>query len=279
MKSMTAYGQAEGKVGRGRLHIELKTINHRYFELALRLPPRMNSLEGRVRESLKKKIQRGKCDLYIREWEPVLGEAELKIDLDLARKYQKAILSLQKSLKVPMNGDVLSFIGLERLVHVSEPEGDYNRLWKQVERILNQAWQQIERMRKKEGAFLLKDQKKRLAALESAIRNIERLSKKNWQQVQDDMAPMLANSSSSVSLPTKMDVSEETTRLKSHVVQYRQLLAGRESVGRKADFLIQEMHREINTIGAKAQDAEISRYVIECKSELEKLREQIQNVE
>ena len=276
---MTAYAQAEGKVGKGRLHIELKTINHRYFEMTLRLPPRMNSLENRIRDTLKKKIQRGKCDLYIKEWEPVLGESKLELDLDLAQKYQTAIRALQKKLRIPASENVLSLVGLERLIHVSEPKGDYARCWKQVERLLNQVWQKIEQMRKKEGAFLLKDQKKRLIRLEQALRKIEQLSKQNWQEVQTDLAPMMANSASSVALPTKMDVSEEATRLKSHVIQYRQLLAGREPVGRKADFLIQEMHREINTVGAKAQDAEISRYVIECKSELEKLREQIQNVE
>jgi len=280
MESMTGFGQAEGKVGKGKLYVELKTINHRYGEMNFRIPPRMGSLEGRIRDFLKVKIQRGKCDLYIREVEPVFGEAVLNLDLELAQKYQKAVEVLRKKLKSPQTTDILALAGVDRFIRAYEPDGDYSRLWRDVEKLLQKAWQQIEKMRRTEGTFLLKDQKKRLQLLDSALGKIEKISHRNLRQKQEEAVPdIMMNNQNPVSFNNKMDISEEVTRLRSHVEQYRDMLSSHEPIGRKIDFLIQEMHREVNTIGAKGQDAEIARFVVEVKAELEKLREQIQNVE
>lgn len=266
---MTGYGTAAGKVGKGRLYLEIKTINHRYCELACKMPPRMGGLENGLREYLQTRLQRGRIEIFLKELEPVFGKTTLALNIDLARSYQKAFQRLQKALHLKGKADFLSLTRLEPFVQAQEPTGNYLGYLPAIQRLAQQALTQVERMRKKEGDYLLRDQKKRLKSLQRFLNRIQARGKVNSQK------RLHAENSNGIE---KTDTTEELIRLQSHVRQYAQLLASRAPVGRKLDFLIQEMHREINTIGAKAADAQISRDIVESKSLLENLREQVQNI-
>ena len=279
---MTGYGAATGKVKKGRLFVEIKTINHRYCEISLRIPSRMAMLEGKIREFLKNKIERGKVDIFMKELDPIWGGTKLALDTALAKQYQQAIATLQRALHLPVRANPLELIGASNFIQTKELEGDYAKTWGIIRPLFAKALNQAETMRRREGAHLLQDQKMRLKKLGEFLKKIEKLSNKNWQKKQGDLATVVSQlppGSESPSLDNKSDITEELTRLVSHVQQYGALLGDNEPVGRKLDFFIQEMHREVNTIGAKACDAFISGLIVESKSELEKLREQVQNVE
>lgn len=279
MKSMTGYGALTGKVGRGKLHVEVKTVNHRYCECALRIPPRMGALEARLREFLQTRFQRGKIDVFLKEVEPIFGGVELVLDVDLARLYQRSLKKLRKSLQLSASPDLLSITGIDPFIRTREREGNYLKLWRPIEALLQKAVAQVDRMRAREGAHLLKDQRRRLQAFGSFLASVSSLSEKNARERLTQRAENFSNGMGTVPLTAdKMDISEELTRLSSHIAQYRELLGSREPSGRKLDFLIQEMHREINTVGAKAADAGIAKAIVEMKALLESLREQVQNI-
>lgn len=280
MKSMTGYGTTTGKVGRGRLYLELKSVNHRYCEVLVRIPPRMGSLEVRVREYLQKEIERGKADVFLKELEPVFGGAELEVDLHLAKQYQKALKRLKQSLKISKNSDFLSLVGMTPFVRTREKEGNYLSYWREIKKLLDGALVQVNRMRSREGAYLFRDQKKRLKSLKRFLLKIQDRSGKRGEERRLALLNQQGGlNAENNGLPAdKMDITEELIRLSSHSEQYDRLLGASEPVGRKLDFLIQEMHREINTVGAKSANAEISGYVVDCKALLENLREQVQNI-
>lgn len=272
MHSMTGYGVAAGKIGHGFLFVEIKTFNHRYCEISLKIPPRMGVLEQGLRESLQRELERGKVELFFREVNPLFGEAELVLNLSLAKQYQKALLNLQKGLKIREKINPLSLTPLNQLIQSKEKEGNYSLYHRPIQNLVERAVAQVKKMRAKEGRFLLGDQKGRLRSFAACLRRIERSSVKNAKKRE---AEEVVNGNGGVN---KSDITEEITRLKSHSRQYDHILKSREPMGRKLDFLIQEMHREMNTIGAKACDATISQTIVESKSLLENLREQVQNI-
>ncbi len=288
---MTGYGTAEGRVGKGRLFIEIKSINHRFSEYNIKIPPRMGVLESHIRRYLQSVYHRGKVDVYFKEREPLFGGVDISIDMDLAKKYHKLIETLRKELRVGVKEDYLGAVGLDRILHVKEREGSYERLWGQIRKLLLIATKNVLSMKDKEGAHLMRDQEKRLAFIRGLVKRIrkqsarvldrhfERVRRKvsggqeggaiDEQRLQQEVA----------FLGGRQDIAEELTRLESHAKQYGDIMRKKGPVGRKLDFLLQEMNREINTIGAKAADAPISQMVVDCKAELERLKEQIQNVE
>lgn len=279
MQSMTGYGTATGNVGEGRLYLELKTINHRYCDIMLRIPPRMGALEAKLKEMLQRRFDRGKVELFLREVEPIFGGAQLVVNVDLARQYQKSLQRLQQSLGVVSKSDFLSLVGLSPFIQSKEKDGNYLKYWPAIGRLLGEAAVHVDKMRAAEGAHLLKDQKSRLKNMEKLLHHIEARAKENAKQRRANLTAGAANGTLETGVPAdRMDITEELIRMKSHTRQYGVLLSARDPVGRKLDFLIQEMHREVNTIGAKAADAEISSAVVEVKALLENLREQVQNI-
>ncbi len=276
---MTGYGSAAGPVGRGRVILEVKTVNHRYCEIFFKIPPRFGFLEKDFRELLQSRLQRGKIEIFLKEVEPLAGEAELVLNVPLAKQYQKALQRLQKELGIPGKPNPLAWTSLDHFIHLRENGGDYTRYQKPIERILRKALAHVQTMRSKEGAFLKSDQTKRLRDFFKCVDRIKKVSRKDVAQRRLQQASTaLFNNEVSASPFTKIDVTEEVIRLESHARQYRGLLKLKEPVGRKLDFLVQEMHREMNTIGAKAANAEISQTIVESKSLLENLREQVQNI-
>lgn len=291
MRSMTGYGTAEGKVGKGRLFIEIKSVNHRFSEYNIKIPPRMGVLDARVRQYLQPLFPRGKVDVFFKEREPLFGGVALRIDIEMARKYHRTMEKLRKELGLTSGGNFFDVVGLDRIIHIEEQEGSYERLWGQIEKLLKKATKHVIDMQFKEGANTQRDQKKRLGKVASLVHRIRsqsaRVLDRHFERVRRKVAGGQDVSSIDEQrlqqevafLGGRQDIAEELTRLESHTKQYGSLMGAKECVGRKLDFLLQEMNREINTIGAKAADADISQLVVDCKAELERLKEQVQNVE
>lgn len=290
MRSMTGFGTAEGKVGRGCLFVEVKSINHRFSEYNIKIPNRMGALESKVREFLQKNFQRGKVDVFFKEKEPFFGGVTITIDWELARKYQDIVGKLKKQMHLSGNTNFLELVGLDRMLKLEEQEGSYEKLWRQIEPLLSRAAKHVSTMQHREGIHIQQDQRQRLKKVESTIKEIHKLSaaalNNNYNKVRKKVAGVGGNGVDEQRLHMEVaylggrqDIAEEIVRLESHAKQYSGLINSKEPVGRKLDFLLQEMHREINTIGSKASDAAISKLVVDCKSELERLKEQIQNIE
>lgn len=291
MHSMTGYGTAEGKAGQGRLFVEIKSVNHRYNELIVKIPGRMTSIEHLIRKRIQEKFGRGKFDIFIKEKEPLFGGVEITIDTKLAKRYQLAIKNLKKELGLSGEVDFFHTVGLDRIIQIEERGGSYEKLWPQISKVIDSAIKHVFVMRLAEGKHIAADQKKRLALVAGMVKSMKKHSQRarnnNIARIKSRMNGVLGDTPmeeqrlqlEAAYLGGRQDISEELVRLESHLNQYRGLLSGRDAIGRKLDFLLQEMNREINTIGSKASDSDISKIVVECKAELERLREQVQNVE
>jgi len=288
MKSMTGYGTSEGRVGKGLLFIEVKTVNHRFCEISVKQPPKMGVLESYTKKYLQNKYLRGKIDVFIKEKMSLFGDVELTVDTELARKYHKCLKKINTDLHLKASDEFLHYVGLDHFVTLKEKEGDYSRLWSQIEKILSRACEHVDKMKSTEGAHIKKDQQKRVKLIEKYIAQINKRAGTAVSRHRNRVRHMVSGSgqvdeqrleTEVAYLGGRQDIAEELTRLESHIKQYETLLNGGGAVGRKLDFLLQEINREVNTIGAKAGDATISRLVVDCKTELERLREQVQNVE
>lgn len=292
MKSMTGYGSAEGRVGEGRVFIEIRSVNHRYCDIQLKIPPKMNPLDPLFRKLIKDNIERGKIEVYLKERRGIAAAKDLSLDIALAKKYHRCLEELKRELG-PSKKDVhlLEVIDARELITIEDLDVDYSRYWNSIKGIAFKAINKLDGMRSQEGVFLLKDQRARLKKVSDLVGLISRQSGVGLKKYQARLRAKLVRGLGSrivskekidselAFLAEKVDIAEELTRLKSHLSQYQQILGQKGAVGRQLDFLLQEMNREVNTLGAKASDAKISGHVISVKSELEKLREQVQNVE
>jgi uncharacterized protein (TIGR00255 family) len=289
---MTGYGAADGVVGGGRLHVEVRTVNHRHFNAQLRLPLTLQPLEAVLRERLRARIERGHVSLSAR-WldEPGIQPLPVRVDLERARAILAAVEELRTHLRLAgtvdvaflaRQPDVLRFEAGEETPSVSEAE---------VLPLLDQAMDGVTAMRSQEGDALARDLRLRLDLIGQALERVrarapERLVKERdrlraaVQELLDGRVPDADRLAHEIALAAeRLDVTEETVRLATHLDAGRELLAGTDPVGRRLGFLAQEMLREINTIGSKANDAEIAREVIGMKEELERFREQLENLE
>lgn len=269
MRSMTGYGAAEGKVGRGKVFVEIRTVNHRYCDLMLKIPAKMGVLDPKVRKLLQGCIDRGKVDFFMKERIVIDPGVQLTINEPLVHQYQSVLRKLSRLLGQKVPSDLLNVVDVKDLLLVHEGEVSYEPLWSQIKRIVDQAVGKLNKMRAMEGKFLFQDQTKRVARIAQVVKQIHKLAAHDEVKLQN----------SDSSMAERVDVAEEITRLESHLSQYRGVLGQKGAIGRQLDFLLQEMNREINTIGSKALNVTISKLVIETKSELEKLREQAQNIE
>jgi uncharacterized protein YicC (UPF0701 family) len=269
MRSMTGYGASEGKVGKGRVFVEIRTVNHRYCDLQIKLPPKMGVLDPKIRKALQEGIDRGKVDFFLKDRIGIAPDVRLTINEAMVAQYQLVLRRLARMLGQKAPADLLSVVDLKDVVELQEASVSYESFWPQIRRVVLQAIAKLNKMREVEGRFLHQDQIKRVAKLVQLVRQIHKLATADELRLQNDVSPMAE----------RVDVAEEITRLQSHLIQYRSTLGAKGAIGRQLDFLLQEMNREINTIGSKALNTNISKLVVEAKSELEKLREQAQNIE
>lgn len=293
MKSMTGYGRGECAQDGFKIAVELSSVNRKQGEVAVTLPRELEVLEARVRDTINRHVSRGRLTAKI-SIHTSTGRlsAKMHINRPLAKAYADELTKLAKELKLP-GGPTLSH--LVRAPGVFQTDDDLTEaedFWPGVEKALDQALVALVKMRTKEGAHLAKDIAKRMDVLRDSVARVQAqapgVQKRYAEQLLERIkAAGLANVTPDddrllkevVFFADRSDISEELTRLQSHFKQFEDCRKSKEPVGRTLDFLAQEMNREINTIGSKANDAVISREVVILKTELEKFREQAQNVE
>ncbi|MBI3988476.1 MAG: YicC family protein [candidate division NC10 bacterium] len=288
---MTGYGRGE-HVGQGRSFVvEIQALNHRFLEVRAKLPRRLSALEHHVQALIQRRFHRGRFDLSLTEKGFVERPLTLSFNRDLAVQYLAALKGLQEEFGLPGRVTVATLSARQDLFEVEEAEEELQGAWGEVEAALEMALDALDTMRAKEGEAIQGEFLVRLARAEGILERIEQrapeIPKAYKERLKARVDALLEGRSTDpfrleqeVALfADRSDITEECARLKSHLNQFRSFLEEEGPHGRKLDFLLQEMGREANTIGAKASDASVSHEVILLKAELERLREQVQNLE
>ncbi|MDI6813757.1 MAG: YicC/YloC family endoribonuclease [Desulfitobacteriaceae bacterium] len=289
--SMTGFGRGEVSKNGYKATVEIKAVNHRFLEVVARLPRTYVSLEDRVRKAVQEKVQRGRLEVYINTVETEEKKRLVKVDKDLALSYDKSLRDLALTLNAPYATDVYRLATLPEVLVIEEGAVDFEGIWEAWEKALTEALNDFTAMRRLEGQKLSLDLAERLQAVAREVSGIaersEGLVPEYQMKLKERIQVLLgetvldeARLANEVAyFADRASITEEWVRLNSHIQQSLAALQGAEPSGRKLDFLVQEMNREINTIGSKANDLNVSQAVIRVKSELEKIREQIQNLE
>jgi uncharacterized protein (TIGR00255 family) len=293
MKSMTGYGRGKCAAKGARITVELNTVNRKQAEVSLGVPSELEPIESDLRDMILASVSRGRVNGRVTlQHSGASRTVSVAVNEAQARAYRRELGRLAKSLKISDDLSLDSLMRLPGVLENSEPTLNAKAFRAPAKRALGQALEALQAMREKEGANLGRDLAKRLAGLRRVAKRvtkrapavlkqhrerlIERLNKANVETPEADDERLLREM---VYYTDRMDITEELTRLDSHFAQVEECLRVTQPVGRKLDFLAQEMFREINTIGSKANDGVISREVVTLKTELEKIREQVQNVE
>ncbi|NWF92036.1 MAG: YicC family protein [Syntrophaceae bacterium] len=291
LKSMTGYGRAEGETSLGRVAVETRSMNHRYCDINVKVPRRFAPFESRIRDLIRSDVSRGRIDVSLKVDSGEGEKLQFEVDLPLAKQYYQALQSLKKSFKLRDPITLTLLMGAKDLITAKEEAGDIEPYWHEIMPILRRSAQEMDQMKRSEGEALARDLHHRLKKIAQRVADIKHLFPLRLQSYQNRLHERIRSLLNGVEvdaarfqqevafLAERSDITEEIVRVESHLAQFGLLLKGEEPVGRKMDFLIQEIHREVNTISAKANDAEISQGVVEIKSELEKIREQVQNIE
>ncbi len=293
IKSMTAFGRGEAEGAGARIVAELRTLNHRFLDLHLRLPRSLNPLEDRLRKLVSENITRGRLELSVSL--EYLGQSArtLVLDRTLLQEAASVLAEIQNTLSLPQPWSWEQLLSFPEVVSLQErTPADYEALWSVLACATQQALDIVNTMRRQEGEYLKRELIQRLTSIEQQVEVISQRAAMIPQLYRDRLTARLAQllpEGNSVDpqrlaqevalLADRSDIAEELARLLCHIQQFQLTLEAEASIGRKLDFLLQEMNREINTIGSKAGEALISRAVIEIKSESERLREQVQNLE
>ncbi|HOQ36177.1 MAG TPA: YicC family protein [Acetivibrio sp.] len=291
IKSMTGFGRGKIEDGGKELMVEIKTVNHRCCDIYIKMPRQISFLEDKVREVIRKKISRGKVDVYITYDDFSEDSKDIIIDRALAEAYNRSVQLLRDEFGLKDDISVSLIARFPDVLRVEKPEEDEEKIWSLLSVALNDALDALINMRQIEGEGLMHDLLERTTIIENNIKEISirapevvkeykcklenRIKELLDQQIVDEnrLAMEVAI------FADRCSIDEELVRLGSHIKQLRETLKLSQPVGRKLDFLLQELNREINTIGSKANDLIITNQVVEIKSELEKIREQIQNIE
>jgi uncharacterized protein (TIGR00255 family) len=291
ISSMTGYGRAELVREDVKASVEISSVNNRFCDIQFRLPKALSPLESKLKETILSTITRGKIS-YTLNWEESLPiTSYVKLNEEAADVYHTIMTQLKEKYNLSGEIRVDYFLNLPDLIKVEKEEYDVDKAWKVVHGVTLKALEEFNSMRKSEGARLAKDLKQRINHLEKTISEIEKLTplnvdnyrkrlKARISELLADMAVDEQRVEQEVALMAeKCDVTEECVRFKSHNQQFLSALEEGGPVGKRLTFLLQEMNREANTIGSKALDAHISQKVIFLKEEIEKIREQVQNIE
>ena len=293
IRSMTGYGRSEMPCNNKTLIVEIKSLNHRNLEVSCRIPNGFGSLEIIIKKKIGSQVFRGRVEVNLRfENDPNQSEGNtLQVNLPLIREYYSILSRIREELNLdaPVTLELVSSI--RNGIYAAEPELDDEESWPLIEKGVEMALSALMDMKEKEGALLYNDFKTRIDLLEKHRSFLEsrapqvvleyrkRLSERVKELAADVEIDQGRLSQETALMAEKTDITEELVRLGSHISQFKDLLDSPEPAGRQLDFIVQEMHREINTIGSKSSDLDIARVVIEVKTELAKLREQAQNIE
>jgi uncharacterized protein (TIGR00255 family) len=289
--SMTGYGRGEAESGGIAVSVELRSVNGRYLDLVTRLPRSLSLRESDIREIVRRSILRGKVNLTVTVEHEGTGESSLKVDLSSARAYYKLLKDLRKAVGLRQQVRLEHLLQFSEVFEPKEFENTDAREWEVAETALVRAVASLASMRAQEGKELEKDFHARLTVLSGFVDRIEALSKDQVPheraRLRERIAQILEKETIDEGrletelafLAERLDVTEECVRFRSHVQFFDQAMSSPEPAGRKLNFLIQEMNREINTMGSKSNDTTIAHLVVQAKEEMEKIREQLQNIE
>ena len=292
MRSMTGYGHGECSQDGFKFTTELNSVNRRQSDVSINLPKELIELEPRIRDEVNAELSRGRINIVVAYHRSATkAEEQVELDENLAKAYLRAIRKLQKQTK--LNGSVTldTVLRAPGVLTLAEPAVDAEVVWPCVQSALRRALKQLVKMREHEGKFLARDLGQRLDILAKGVKEIRELAPETVKRYRDQLHARVKEAGLEVALDDerlvkevvmfadRCDISEELTRLESHLEQFRDHLISHEPVGRTLDFLSQEMNRELNTIGSKANAARSSQLVVMLKAELEKIREQVQNIE
>jgi len=292
LRSMTGFGKGIAESNRGTARIEIKSLNCKFFEVVNKLPPNLTTFEDKIRELLQKRVLRGRLTLFL-SYDPKASKGnEVRIDQKIAKQYCDRINLLKKSLRIKGDVGIEQIITLPGVIAYHPQEDDARKLWPLISKALVQAVDDLTHSKAREGRMLGKNIRQIVKMIESALNKIKkraplvaydykkRLLKNvrtltgaaktyNPERIEEEAAIFARN----------CDITEEIHRICAHISGFRKILSNNGEIGRRLDFVAQEMYREANTIGAKANDFPIAKEVIKIKSHIEKIREQVQNVE
>lgn len=291
IKSMTGYGGAKGSAEGLSVSIELKSVNNRYLDVSVKLPRTMLFAEEPIKAAVGRHISRGKVDVFVTVDQSASDDMEVRVNEPLLKGYIEALSSAAEKFGLQNDMTVMSLCRLPDVLSTDRREIDSSALMTGITEILERALTEYDAMRLREGEKLRDDVLARLETIsrltgvveENAPKTVAEYRARLEQKLQEVLATANIDESRVLTeaaiFADKIAVDEETVRLRSHIRQYRDILEKNEPVGRKLDFLTQELNRETNTIGSKAQELAITRMVVDMKAEIEKIREQIQNIE
>jgi uncharacterized protein (TIGR00255 family) len=291
LKSMTGFGAGRARVGDEEFSVELRSLNHKFCEVKARLPRELAALESTLVKQVKDRLARGSVEVFIKRQTTTAAGTVPVVDVALAREYARAFREVAGALGDQIEVGWSHVANQPGVVRLEERGMDVESASKAVQEALAQALGALEQMRQVEGEAIRADLEARLGLIERWSREVAELSPRSVEEYRQRLAERVAELARGISVDEqrlaqevavfaeRTDIAEEMTRLASHLDQFRQLIAGSEPAGRRMDFLVQEMHREVNTTGSKSQHAEISTRVVSMKAEVERIREQVQNVE
>ncbi|MDO4623212.1 MAG: YicC/YloC family endoribonuclease [Eubacteriales bacterium] len=289
--SMTGFGRAEHQNENRKITVEIKSVNHRYLEFNIKCPKKFSLFESNIRKVLKEYAQRGKLDVFISYEDYTTGNHRLKYNADIAAEYVQYAAEIEKSFGIRNDLTVSGLMKFPDVLTMEELSVDEDELWKDLEAVLRDAASAFRHSRSIEGENLRNDLYTKLNSLEENVRKVNerepKILEEYRQRIYDKMRELLSDTqiddsriaAETVLFADKICTDEESVRLRSHIRTMRDTLASGEGVGRKLDFLAQEMNREANTTLSKANDLETSNIGVDMKTEIEKIREQVQNIE
>ena len=290
IKSMTGYGKANISKNLREYQVEVKSVNHRYLDVSVKMPRSLSYLEEEIKKAVSAKVTRGKVDVFITFNNNSLEGRDIKINTEIARMYIKELRDLAESEGIVADIPVTEISKLPDVLTIQNNQDD-ETIKNELLEVTNKAIENLVEMRKVEGEKIAQDLLERIQDIEGKVKKISSLStgliedyvvKLNTrikELLQDQEIDEARLAQEVVIYADKCSIEEEVTRLNSHIYQFRDLLNSNEAVGKKLDFMIQEMNRETNTIGSKANNLEITNEVINMKTQLENIREQVQNIE
>ena len=288
---MTGYGRGESERGGAKISVEINSVNRRQSDIVVNLPRELNAFEPRVRQAVSDRVSRGRSNVVVAYDRSASAARSLALDSALARSYHESMRALQDELRVTGEITIGMILQAPGVLRFTDDGLTPSEAWPALEEALAAALDELVRMRAREGKHLAKDLIHRLKVVRQSLKEVRKLHpavaekyrvtlRERLNKAGLEFAPNDERLLKEVALfADRSDVSEELTRLESHLAQFAHHLRKDEPVGRTLEFITQEISRELNTLGAKAGDAEISRHVVACKSEVEKIREQIQNLE
>ena len=287
--SMTGYGQAKSRIGKRQCTVELRSVNHRYLDISVRLPASLSAFESELRKLIGEKIKRGKINVYF-SWNGE-SESELQIEEKKIAYYVRTLRRIGRGLKLDPGFSISDLIHLPGVFSGNSDSSISDREWALARGLVKQALARLSDMRAREGAQLVKDIEKRLDKVVDSVSVIRKLSKQLPELYKARLSKRIEELSSGIGLEPqalarevalfadRSDVTEELVRLEHHLDFFRKTLHEAGEIGKRLDFISQEIHRETNTIASKTASHQVQKYVIGIKTEVEKIREQIQNIE